>query len=260
MQREVIWILCSVLCLLLWYILSIVNWTVRRKSLILESILIIPGALLCGAMLSIGSHVTLQNFDVAIGYQQLHSPIQTQHLLSVGLPIVLCVLGLLLTGMQKLTKRLPAGVYLLLMGCILVGDGMLLLGMIQLGKQFTMDFYEVITLVVPFYRFAVFLYPINLLLLSVRRIRQCVKTLYQRAQDKQTSAARHARCWLLQTKCGIMLQVVLAGVLTVVGIWGILWLCGQSADGWIRAFTETADWTFSKHGSYFLPETGQAEW
>ena len=159
MQREVIWILCSVLCLLLWYILSIVNWTVRRKSLILESILIIPGALLCGAMLSIGSHVTLQNFDVAIGYQQLHSPIQTQHLLSVGLPIVLCVLGLLLTGMQKLTKRLPAGVYLLLMGCILVGDGMLLLGMIQLGKQFTMDFYEVITLVVPFYRFAVFLYP-----------------------------------------------------------------------------------------------------
>ena len=79
MQREVIWILCSVLCLLLWYILSIVNWTVRRKSLILESILIIPGALLCGAMLSIGSHVTLQNFDVAIGYQQLHSPIQTQH-------------------------------------------------------------------------------------------------------------------------------------------------------------------------------------
>ena len=61
MQREVIWILCSVICLLLWYILSIVNWTVRRKSLILESILIIPGALLCGAMLSIGSHVTLQN-------------------------------------------------------------------------------------------------------------------------------------------------------------------------------------------------------
>lgn len=95
-----------------------------------------------------------------------------------------------------------------------------------------------------------FIYHIQLLVLSASLIRSHVRIQVAAAKEKCMDNSRKKykrRFYALMSKVSRYNLLIFTALIILIAALEIIFiLCGQSADAPIKAFTETADWTFSK--------------
>ena len=159
----------------------------------------------------------------------LHTPIAGEYALSFGIFAVIGIIAMFILCIWK--KRLPPLVSVILLSAVYLGNIVNILFLIQLRMNIVMC-----------------IYPLNFLLMTVRVFRDDVKKQTEYLSQNEDapknrfigavySFLKKSVNWYLAAFIALL---PLIGVLLI-----ILILCGQGADGIVKAFTMTADWTFS---------------
>ena len=169
---------------------------------------------------------------------ELHEFLSHTYQLSVLLPIGIGGVGLFLLTFVS-PKHLPPLISAAAIAAILLGDIMIFIVCVQMWNVICMDMWFWIA----------YLYPCNLFLLSASCIRCHIQKQSELIRERNTQF-RHKWVgklydYLKKASCfgtfSFLLIFPLAALLEFVLI-----LCGQGANGVVKAFTQTADWTFSK--------------
>ena len=153
--------------------------------------------------------------------------------------VLLTVLGLVsLAVLSALNgRKLPPLVSALLTALTAVGLALFTMVNVQLLKNFR-----------PIH-IMLWLYVLDLYLVAARRVRQSIESQVRRARERQTQFRSKAseRLHKLMTRVSGMTALSFLLILPVVLVFEVMYIIfGQGADGFIKAFTETADWTFSQ--------------
>ena len=153
--------------------------------------------------------------------------------------VLLTVLGLVsLAVLSALNgRKLPPLVSALLTALTAVGLVLFTLVNVQLLKNFR-----------PIH-IMLWLYVLDLYLVAARRVRQSIESQVRRARERQTQFRSKASEGLhkLMTRVSGMTALSFLLILPVILVFEVIYIIlGQGADGFIKAFTETADWTFSQ--------------
>lgn len=169
------------------------------------------------------------------GNAEYHSPLSGAFELSYFIPEFIALLCMILLSVVK--RRKPPLFAALLIAGVYMGNVLHILLVIQLLEN--MD---------NVFAYMMIVFPVNYLLMSVRLIRREIKeqTVYLR----ETAGTRQGfigRLYaFLERSVGWYIISFAALIPLLAVLLMILILCGQGADGIVKAFTETADWTFSK--------------
>lgn len=179
--------------------------------------------------------ITDKNYTEAVYPEQYHEMLNSEYGAIIQWVIVIGFISMILLCLMEPEKTPPlqsalciafTAIMLLLMGIIQV----------QMIKNFESAF-------IMFY-----LYYVNLIIISARRIHYHITEQVRLADERET---------VFRTKAGEKLHKIMSTVsgmtkfsfmliLPIAVICEILYiLLGQGADGFIKAFTMTADWTFS---------------
>lgn len=92
-------------------------------------------------------------------------------------------------------------------------------------------------------------YVLNLYLIAARRVRLNIIAQVHKARERQTVFRSGFGTWLnsIMSKFSGMTALSFLLILPVILVFEVIYIIlGQGADGFIKAFTETADWTFSQ--------------
>ena len=92
-------------------------------------------------------------------------------------------------------------------------------------------------------------YVLNLYLIAARRVRLNIIAQVHKARERQTVFRSRFGKWLnsIMSKFSGMTALSFLLILPVILVFEVIYIIlGQGADGFIKAFTETADWTFSQ--------------
>ena len=92
-------------------------------------------------------------------------------------------------------------------------------------------------------------YVLNLYLIAARRVRLNIIAQVHKARERQTVFRSRFGTWLnsIMSKFSGMTALSFLLILPVILVFEVIYIIlGQGADGFIKAFTETADWTFSQ--------------
>jgi len=185
-------------------------------------------AMIGGALWSWFAHSLIAGGDwyVAINIRNIpfHFPIASEYFLTFFVPAILSILALFL---MRRPSKYPPMVTVAMYAFVYIGMALSIVWMIQLWEN--IDRFEVIFL---------FLYPVNYLLLSLIYLKYSIARFNADRRVKVGNfiyKACHSWAW-----CFVLL-IPICGILVM-----ILALFGQRPDAIIRAFTETADWTFSQ--------------
>ena len=197
---------------------------------------LVIGQIFYWILLTGGFDLSGKDYAETIYRFQLHNIIDSAHLLSFVLPCLVGVAGLMVLLLCK-PKYLPPLVSSSAIGAVLIGNIMNVLYAIQITKQVDEPVFLLL-----------YLYHFNLLLLSVSGIRQHIQEQTVLIQERKTQFRYRwvEKLYKFLSKASHMglfsfaLVFPLAALLEIVLI-----LCGQGADGIVKAFTMTADWTFS---------------
>ncbi|MBQ7274857.1 MAG: hypothetical protein IJR15_05300 [Clostridiales bacterium] len=169
---------------------------------------------------------------------QLHYPISGEY----GWPVMLCfVFGFigLFTLIYFVPEKLPPLITVMSTALVILLNVAGIAFAVQLTNQFSTPF-----------DFLFYLYHFNILILSVDAVRSCIK-----AQSKYFSSRkddfedRKNLMWLymkVQRASQYSLPIFLALFFFVALIEIMAVLAGQGLDAPLKAFTDTADWTFSQ--------------
>ena len=169
---------------------------------------------------------------------QLHNPISGEY----GWPVMLCfVFGFigLFTLIYFVPEKLPPLITVMSTALVILLNAAGIAFAVQLTNQFSTPF-----------DFLFYLYHFNILILSVDAVRSCIK-----AQSKYFSSRkddfedRKNLMWLymkVQRASQYSLPIFLALFFFVALIEIMAVLAGQGLDAPLKAFTDTADWTFSQ--------------
>lgn len=217
--------------------LNIVNLFFKKQwiSRITEMLTIFLGGIL---YLFLGSFLGLLdtfNYDVAIPENKIHSSIYSENFFSFTFPCIVGLIGLILLCLSK-PQKLPPLISAISIAAVLIGNVMNVLYAIQLFANYDWPM------------LFLWLYHFNLLLISIREIYRHICEQVQYIQEQQIHFRHKGMKKLYQMLSSIsrmrifcfVLVFPLAAVMEI-----ILILFGQGADGVIKAFTMTADWTFS---------------
>lgn len=158
-----------------------------------------------------------------------HTPIAGEFALSFEIFAAVGIIAMFILCIWR--KRLPPLVSVILLSAVYLGNIVNILFLIQLRMNIVMC-----------------IYPLNFLLMTVRVFRDDVKKQTEYLSQNEDapknrsigavySFLKKSVNWYLAAFIALM---PLTGVLLI-----ILILCGQGADGIVKAFTMTADWTFS---------------
>ncbi|MBR1764575.1 MAG: hypothetical protein IJ746_04195 [Ruminococcus sp.] len=165
-----------------------------------------------------------------------HRPISEKYWLSFEIPFLLAAIALIILIVNRLRK--PPLKSAVLISLTLIGNLQLVMLTVQLIRLSDYVFLPI----------AVYAY--NFIIITARVMREEIRDqlgyLAHNADEENTSAVTRklyrlldsSKKWVLAV---FILMLPLLGVLTVV-----LVLFGQGPGGMIKAFTETADWTFSQ--------------
>lgn len=181
--------------------------------------------------------VTVEDYDTAVYPDELHSPLNSKYGVIVWIIILMGYLGLLILGLFKPEKLSPI-VSAVSIGFTLLG--IMTGGLIYIQLANLLEFWWAY--------FFLLLYYINIVLLAVRRIRFHIKEHVRLVNERDTVFRTSFGAWLykVMSKVSSMTLFCFALVFPIAVIFEILFIiCGQGADGFIKAFTMTADWTFS---------------
>ena len=170
---------------------------------------------------------------------QSHHAISSDYALSFGMPVLMGWIGLLVLGTIS-ARRLPPLVSALCIAADLLGNGMLLLFFFQLLGSDKGDVFH--------YLFFA-LYHLNLILLSVQHIRRHIREQTEKLEHRKITF----RYPWIEKLYGFLFKTSHMGVFAFTLIFPIaaileilLVLFGQGIDGPVKAFTETAGWSFSQ--------------
>lgn len=92
-------------------------------------------------------------------------------------------------------------------------------------------------------------YVLNLYLIAARRVRLNIIAQVHKVRERQTVFRSRFGTWLnsIMSKFSGMTALSFLLILPVILVFEVIYIIlGQGADGFIKAFTETADWTFSQ--------------
>lgn len=179
--------------------------------------------------------ITSYDYDKAIMINSYHTPLHSEYAWIIWTVIVLGYLGLLILGIFE-PEKLPPLISAISIACTVLG---LIAGFfvyIQLAKNFEL-----------LYLYC-WLYFANMILLALRRIRFHIIEHVRISNERETAYRTKFGAWLgkIMSKVSTMTLFSFALIFPVAVILEILSLIfGQGADGFIKAFTMTADWTFS---------------
>lgn len=179
--------------------------------------------------------LTTTDYDKAVYYGAFHTPLHTEYKWVIVTVIVLGYIGLLILGLFK-PEKLPPLVSAFSIACTVIGLVAGIFLYIQLAKNF-----DLIHLLC-------WLYLANIIMLAIRRIRYHITEHVRIAQERETAYRSKFGAWLgkVMSKISTMTLFSFALIFPVAAVLEILSLIfGQGADGFIKAFTMTADWTFS---------------
>lgn len=168
------------------------------------------------------------------GYSEHHTPISGEYGDSYFVLWILAIVSVLVLSAHD--KRKPPVITSLLIGFVYIGNILLILLCIQLAKN-------------GFLAVPPAVYAFNFLLVTINAVKK--------ETGRQLEYLKHNECSPKNKAVGELYRFldssnkwVIAGFAAMLPILALLLivliLCGQGADGLIKAFTITADWTFSK--------------
>lgn len=179
--------------------------------------------------------ITTTDYDQAVYYGTLHTPLHSEYAWIIQTAIVLGYIGLTVLGLFK-PEKLPPLVSAMSIACTVIGLVAGIFLYIQLARNFDIT------------HLFCWLYLANIIMLAVRRIRYHITEHVRIAQERETAYRSRFGAWLgkVMSKISTMTLFSFALIFPVAAVLEILSLIfGQGADGFIKAFTMTADWTFS---------------
>lgn len=184
---------------------------------------------------------------VQLHNEQLHTPLNSEHMVTFVVILLLYVLGMLFLTLTKGKKRPPLATVLCISAMYIGILEAVLFTIHILGMHHAMENGKMHSEFGPDLLYTL-LIPVNMILITLRVILSEIRK-YEPDENRQSKIERiPALRW-----CSRMLNnsrnwpiVALVMMIPLLGIViGILTLFGQAPDAAIKAFTETADYTFS---------------
>lgn len=192
-------------------------------------------AIIVGILFSIGglliSNITSNDWHVQLMNTLLHTPVASEHLLTIAVLASLSFISYMVLRFVPLRKLPPLFAVLCVSG-LYIGMGLAIVWCIQILTP-----NNDIVLWLP-------LFPINMVVIALRTIKALIKQ--QVSQPIPINGKFQTLKRLLNNVANwpwlaLIFTLPLLGVLI-----SILLLFGQEPDSLIKAWTETADWTFSE--------------
>ena len=166
---------------------------------------------------------------------QNHNSISTQFLSALLLILILGIIGLLIL-LFGFESRLPPLVSIISVASVVLVNILQIVYFIQIVPHATTLYF--------------FIYHIQLLVISASLIRSQVRMQVAAAKEKSMDESRKKykrRLYALMSKVSRYNLLVFATLIVIIGLLEIIFvLCGQGIDAPFKAFTDTADWTFSQ--------------
>lgn len=212
-----------------YLIKSTASTDITRAGVVIEVITILYGAVCSYYYLNFTNVEPFADWHVRLYDVQNHTPIFTESLPTVITLCAVSLAGYILLRLRRITKLPPLAAVPALSG-IYVGMGICITLMIQTYNAIFFTFYL-----------------FNLLLIALKLIRESIYCWNEYHIEEPKSCRPVIKLIYRIAKKGAalpFLALILAVPLLGVCI-GILCLFGQAPDSIIRAWTETADWTFS---------------
>lgn len=187
---------------------------------------IMVGAIFSGLFLMF-TDITPNDWSVQLYNNQLHSPIHTSSFFTVVTIAVVAFIGYLVLRFVPL-KRLPPLLAVLCISALYLGIAVALLWCIQIFNR------------LHWLMFLLYVFPLNCVVIAIRTIRQVVGEAQGNTykNSPMTQLLNHAANW---PWLAFLTALPLLGIIVAV-----LLLFGQEPDSFIKAWTETADWTMSQ--------------
>lgn len=175
-------------------------------------------------------------YDHVIYGEGYHSFISGKYGLSFWLPLITGFISIIIISLWN--KYKPPLISFLLMGSIYISDIFMIFGIIQLIKNLN------------FFVFCLILFCFNCLIITISVGKREIQMFLKIYKDNEVIPIRK---WtlkiyrlLLKTSSGKFFSILGMIPISII-LYLILLLMGQGPSGFIKAFTETADWTFSQH-------------
>lgn len=239
-MESIIWCLIFILVFIVPFVLTVRNFKKlfdksSKNGRFYDIITIFWGLICSDALLLVDNDITSNDFDTAIYPYQLHAFLHSEYGITINITIFLAYLGLIILCLIKPEKLSPI-VSAVSIASLFPGAVAAIFIYIQLAEHFT-------TLHLMLY-----LYPINLLMIAARQIRFHITEHVRLVNERETQFRSKfaARLSKIMSKVSSMTIFCFLLILPIAAILEILFiLLGQGPDGFIKAFTMTADWTFS---------------
>ncbi len=183
-----------------------------------------------------GNGITSDDYDKAILLGAYHTPLHTKYAWIIWTAVILGYIGLTVLGIFK-PEKLPPLISAASIACTALG----IIAGILLYIQLMENCYGILFI-------CCLLYLANIILLAIRRIRFHITEHVRLANERETAYRTKFGAWLgkVMSKISTMTLFSFALIFPIAVILEILSIIfGQGADGFIKAFTMTADWTFS---------------
>ncbi len=203
----------------------------HKQSFMLDMTLIVVGFICTWAWGDFFRNIIWKDWDVQLYNAQIHSPINTQYAISIMIIVITALLGFIVLNCFKLEK-LPPLVIALSIGSIYLGMFIAIIWSIQTTKNSLM----------------LSVYSVNIVLLGLRTIKNSIQKWSELDYEIPENKPIFIQKLYALLKCSSNWHIV--GLISTLPLMGIILIVlvifGQSPDSIIRAWTETADWTFSQ--------------
>lgn len=205
----------------------------------------------------IGGFLYILLYDVAFGpagdwrevieVTQTHYSISTQYALGIALPALIGFIGLVVLVCVKAEKKPPL-VSAFSVASVTLLNIVQIVYAVQISKNVLDD---------GFYLLFFYVYHFNIFILSVSAVKkqmnqqlEIFKQIYHHKEEDVSSESRNSfinRLYLYVNSISRYSGLIFVCFFFLIAILEIIFvLAGQGADAPIKAFTDTADWTFSK--------------
>lgn len=180
---------------------------------------------------------TAGDYYKVVNTMQTHNTIDSKHFLSVALPLIVGVIGLLVISLFD-SRNVPPLVSCFSIAGIIIGNIVWTVYGIQLWEKIKVGDVQCM----------LYIFHFNILLLSAFQIRKQIKEQVLLMKERNTQFRYKWIKWLYNfmsstLRMSIVAFVCILPLAAVLEL--ILILFGQGPDGIVKAFTMTADWTFS---------------
>lgn len=217
------------------------------KSAAYDCVSLAAGMILGYILLSYYDVMFDANWDIQLANRQLHAPVSPDSALTFAVFFLLFFAGMLIIALKPQEKKPPL-ITVLCIAMMYIGTAESVLFSIQItGANYVNYYGEIQTRFEPFMLFIYFI-PLNMILIMIRimliQIKSYVPDENRMSRidsipflSKCNKLLQNSKSWPL---AAFVMTVPLLGIVIV-----ILALFGQAPDAAIKAYTETADYTFS---------------